>query len=100
MLSNEARAALETLGPENVRSKLLHAGPGRGASVDGFDALIGMLTRGDIEDWLAEKHIEEANERKRTLRWAVIAGWAGIAGAIIGIISIIITVLLAMLSEA
>jgi hypothetical protein len=100
-LTDEQRAELEALGPETVRAKLIQGGPGHGASVAGFKSghpggLGGLLTRGDVEDWLAEKHGEEARERKQTLRWATIAAWAGIAGVIatviIGIASIIVTI--------
>lgn len=99
-LNDKQRAELEALGPETVRLKLLQAGADRGASVQGFDTgTYRALTRSDVEDWLAEKSAQEATERKQTLRWAIIAGRASIAGIIIGAIlsigSIIITVLLA-----
>jgi len=35
----------------------------------------GHLTRGDIEDWLAEKLPEEESRQDSILRWAKIAGW-------------------------
>ena len=53
------------------------------------------MTRGDIEDWLCEEHIEQARVQTSTLRWAKIAGWAGIAGALIGIAAIAVTLWLA-----
>ena len=54
-----------------------HAGSAeRGAVVPGLGD--GMLLRGDVEDWLAEMARLEAKERAATLRWARIAGWAGI----------------------
>ena len=61
---------------------MIHSGPGRGAAVSGFKSAPLGINRGDIEDWLAEKHVEEATQRKSTLQWAKIAGWAGIAGAL------------------
>lgn len=97
MLTNEQRAELEALGPETVRAKLIQPGAGRGADLSGFKTGIlgGHLTRGDVEDWLADKHIEEARVQNSTLRWAKIAGWAGIAGALIALASIIVTIRLA-----
>jgi hypothetical protein len=86
-LTPEQRAELEALGPENVREKLSLSRPGRGAAVAGFKTghfSAGDLTRGDIEDWLAEKHVEDAAIRNSILRWAKIAGWAAIISALIG----------------
>src|SRR5262245_32879430 len=97
-LTDEQRAELETLGPETVRIKLLHGGAGKGASIPGFKTGSfgsGELARGDIEDWLVEKHIQEAHIQKSTLQWAKIAGWAGIAGVIVGLLAVLITVWLA-----
>jgi hypothetical protein len=37
----------------------------------------------DIEDWLIEKARIEATQQAATLRWAMIAGWAGIISAIL-----------------
>jgi hypothetical protein len=37
---------------------LIQGGPGRGASLGGFKR--GEITKGDIDDWLFEKNIEEA----------------------------------------
>jgi hypothetical protein len=71
MLSDEQRAELEALGPDTVRTKLIPTGPGRGASVKGFKT--GELTRGDVEDWLAAKYIEEKRIQTGTFQWAKIA---------------------------
>jgi hypothetical protein len=66
MLTKEQRAELETYGPEVVRARLIHSGPGRGASVAGFETSNLGLNRGDVEDWLAEKQVVEARlERER-----------------------------------
>jgi hypothetical protein len=61
-LKPEQRAELEALGPDTVRIKLIAGNPGRGADVFGFKTGIegGCLTRGDVEDWLIEKRVEEA----------------------------------------
>ncbi len=97
-LNDKQRAELEALRRENVRMKLLEVGVGRHAAVDGFQT--GTLLRGDVEEWLAEQDAREATDRRSTLRWAKIAGWAGIvsvaATVIIGIASIFVTVWLAI----
>jgi len=95
-LTPEQRAELEAHGPETVRLKLLQGGADRGAAIPGFTTgPYRSLTRSDIEDWLAEKHMEAASVQQRTLRWAIIAGWAAIAGAVVGIIGIALSVFLA-----
>jgi hypothetical protein len=86
MLTEIQRDELESLGPATVRTKLIHSGAGRGASVAGFKC--GDITRGYIEDWLVEKHHEESTIQTETLRWAKIAGWASIVAVIVGVISL------------
>jgi hypothetical protein len=81
MLTPEQRAELEEHGPQSIRFKLIQYGTGRGASIPGFRC--GDITRGDIEDWLIEKTTIEAAQQTATLRWAMIAGWAGIISAIL-----------------
>jgi hypothetical protein len=93
MLTDEQRDELEAHGPSTVRTKLIPAGPGRGASVAGFKC--GDLTRGDVEDWLVVKHVEEMGVQNSTLRWARIAVWAGIAGVAVGIVAVGVTIWLA-----
>jgi hypothetical protein len=93
MLDQNQRAELEALGAPNVRMKLGAVGHGRGASIPGFKC--GDITRGDIEDWLAEKYVAEVDVQKSTLRWAKIAGWAGIAGVGVGVVTVVITIWLA-----
>jgi hypothetical protein len=83
-LSNEQRAELEGLAPATVRLMLLQGGPGRGASISGFKC--GDITKGDIDDWLIEKNIEEAAIQRGTLRWAKIAGFAGIVSVVVTVI--------------
>jgi len=83
-LTDVQHAELETIGASSVRFKLLQGGPGRGASISGFKC--GDITRGDIEDWLIEKNVEETALQRGTLRWAKIAGWAGILAVIVTII--------------
>jgi hypothetical protein len=103
-LTPEQRAELEKLGPDNVRIKLVAGGPGAGASVPGFrtghpGGLGGLMTRSDVEDWLAEKHVEqvatrreEADVLRSTLTWARIAG---IAAIVFGLATIALTIWLA-----
>jgi hypothetical protein len=87
MLTAEQRAELEALGPETVRAKLIQPGAGRGAALSGFRTGIlgGHLTRGDVEDWLAEKHTQEERRQNSTLLWARIAGWTGIIGIAVAV---------------
>lgn len=89
MLIDAQRKELERNGAANVRLKLSSYGGGRASALSG--AYPGeVMTRGDVEDWLAEQAIEEAAMARSTLRWAKIAGWAGIAGAALGLIGVVI----------
>jgi hypothetical protein len=83
-LSNEQRAELEALAPATVRFMLIQGGPGRGASIGGFKC--GDITKGDIDDWLIEKNVEEAAIQRGTLRWAKIAGFASILSVVVTVI--------------
>ena len=85
-MTETQRKELELLGPATVRTKLINSGAGRGASVAGFTC--GDIPRGDIEDWLADKHREETQTQSATLRWAKIAGWAGIASLIVSLVAL------------
>ena len=80
MLKPEQRAELEALGPDTVRAKLIQPGAGRGAALAGFKTGIqgGYLTRGDVEDWLAEKHADDTRIKRSTVIWARV-GKAGTA---------------------
>ena len=44
-----------------------------------------IMTRLDIEDWLAEKTKAQEKQNQLTLLWAKIAGWSGIIGALVGL---------------
>jgi hypothetical protein len=88
MLTPEQRAELEEHGPQSIRFKLMQHGAGRGASIPGFRCE--NITRGDIEDWLIGKTRIEAAQQAATLRWAMIAGWAGIASVILTAVGIAI----------
>jgi hypothetical protein len=86
MLTPEQRAELEHHGAPSIRLKLTQYGVGRGAAISGFKC--GDITRGDIEDWLAEKNAEETAQQSAILRWAMIAGVAGIVSVILTAIGI------------
>jgi|GEM_PF-4919834 hypothetical protein len=83
-LSDADREELERVGPENVRSKLAYAGTGRGATVPGLGK--GMMLRGDVEDWLAERVRESAKLEADTLFFTKAAFWIGGLGLLVAII--------------
>jgi hypothetical protein len=84
MLTEEQHTELEALAPATVRLKLVQGGAGRGATISGFKC--GDITRGDIDDWLIEKNVEEVALQQGTLRWAKIAGWSGIVSVVVTVI--------------
>jgi hypothetical protein len=84
LLTPDQRKELDDSGAASIRLKLTQYGAGRGASIGGFKC--GDITRGDIEDWLVEKNAEETALQRGTLRWAKIAGWAGIIAVITTVI--------------
>jgi hypothetical protein len=88
-ISEENRAELDRLGTENVRLQLAHAGPSRGSVVPGLgkrpDQQFGM-TRGDVEDWLAEQTREAARQQADILWWAKAAAFIGLLGIIVAIV--------------
>jgi hypothetical protein len=67
---------------ENVKLKLGVAGTGTGAAVPGLGQKLAM-TRGDVEDWLAEQDREAAKRQIDTLWWAKAATWIGVAGILV-----------------
>ena len=74
-LTPAQRAELEEHGATSIRFKLTQYGAGRGADISGFKS--GIITRGDIEDWLAEEAQREQVQQALTLRWAQIAAGRG-----------------------
>ena len=68
-------AELEALGPENVRTRLI-PGTGPGACMGGFKT--GDMDRGDIEDWLGEKHASQVQFDRVVLLAAIIAAVTGV----------------------
>jgi hypothetical protein len=83
-LSDADRAELNRLGIENVKLKLSYAGPGSGSVVPGLGPGFGM-TRGDVENWLAEQDREAAKRQVDTLWWAKAATWIGAVGILVAI---------------
>jgi hypothetical protein len=80
----EQRAELERLGVENVRQRLDHAGSGAGSVVPGLGPSFDM-TRGEVEEWLAEKSQEATKLQLNILWWAKAAAWIGFAGILVAI---------------
>ena len=72
-LSDADSEELERLAPDKIRSKLASAGVGRGATVPGLGD--GMMLRGDVEDWLAERDRESAKREADTLFFNKAAAW-------------------------
>ena len=65
-------AELETLGPYIVRLRLqVAAGRDRNAQLTGFRS--GVMTRGDVEEWLSQKDREDAERERATRKKARIA---------------------------
>lgn len=91
-LNEIQRKELEETGAKVVGFKLMaQPGAGKGASIRGFNC--GDIPRGDVEEWLAEQAHREDEQQVEILRWAKIAGWAGIAAAIIGALALLMAVL-------
>jgi hypothetical protein len=82
------RPALADNGLENVKLKLSRIGGDRDARVIGFKDQRLQIPRGFVEDWVAEEEKKAAEERRQTLRWAIVAGMTGIAALVIGIIAL------------
>jgi hypothetical protein len=82
-LSVHDRTELDRLGVENVRLKLAYAGPSRQSVIPGL--LPGyVMTRGDVEDWLAERTREA---RQAGVFWAK-------AAACIGVVIILVIIIM------
>ena len=75
-LRPDQRTELEALGPESVRIRLMAAGTNIGACVGGFKT--GDMDRGDVEDWLGEKHASKVQFDRVVLSAAIIAAVAGV----------------------
>ena len=82
---------MERLGPEIVRSRLANRMPVTDAGPHPEAEF--------VRDWLDKKARSELAQQhatiRATLRWARIAGWAGIVGAVAAIVGIVVTIWLA-----
>ena len=84
MLTPPQLAELEALGPYIVRLRLQVAtARDRNAQMTGFRS--GLMTRGDVEEWLSQKDREDAEREQATLKRARIVDWAGVVGVIAAI---------------
>jgi hypothetical protein len=89
-LSESDRAELERLGVDNVRQRLVPGSgggsvvpsSGGGSVVPGLGPGFGM-TRGDVEEWLAEKSQEAAKLQLKILWWARAAFWVGVTSILV-----------------
>ena len=81
-LRDHQKAALEEAGIGVVSLKLATYGSGRETLIGGFKC--GEIARGDIEEWLMAKTREE---QLAPLRWAKVAAWVVVAGAIVAVFS-------------
>jgi len=82
VLTTNERTVLESAGAATVRDKLRYAGPGRGASVPGFSH---DLTRGDVEDWLADRERDEKSEVRRRANLGVAIALVSLAIGLVGL---------------
>lgn len=101
-LTTKEREALENLGPQGVTAKLAACpGLGRGAEVRGFTC--GSLDRGKVEDWLGEKHREQAARDAEQRALDARSLWWGRFGVLVaiatGIVASLLTVLAMMLAK-
>jgi hypothetical protein len=87
-LTFDQQRECERQGPDNVRRQLAYAGANPGSVVPGLGD--GTMTRGDVQEWLAEIERKSAEEQKEatasTLFWAKVAAWAGIIGIVVTIV--------------
>lgn len=75
-------AELDRLGVWAVQKRLDQAGAG--TLVYGF--LVGPIEREFIDLWLGEKERAAARQQAAILRWARIAGWAGMLAVLLSIL--------------
>jgi hypothetical protein len=90
------RAELEEADPAVLLEKLRQAGPGRGASVTGFQS--GEIPRGIVEDFLAGRYRHDRDAREQAeraeVRREIIQLWVGVIGSgLIGLAGLILSLL-------
>lgn len=83
MLSGEQKAALEKAGIQ-LTTMLLMRNPmgGPNSQVGGLQCSP-LPQKQDVEDWLAKRLSDNESLQAKILRWAVIAGIAGIISALL-----------------
>jgi hypothetical protein len=88
------RAELDSLGVWAVQKRVDQAGEEHGALVYRFTR--GPIEYEFIELWLGEKEQAAVRQQAATLRWARIAGWAGMLAVLlsVGMFAVLLTVLL------
>lgn len=86
--------ALDNFGVWAAQQRLDQAGAEHGALVYGFTR--GPIEYEFIELWLGEKEQAAARQQAAILRWARIAGWAGMLAVLLcaGMFAVLLTVLL------
>lgn len=93
MLTNEQVVALEKGGAALATMRLSEcANAGPDTPIAGFQC--GPVLKKDLEDWLAAKSKDEKAQQSAILRWAVIAGIAGLASVILTLVGILIPFML------
>jgi hypothetical protein len=89
------RAELERRGPANVRDALGRTAQGSFVEFRGWFRPTLKVRQATVEDWLREKEQEAEGITFAILKWAKIAGWAGIinvaVGIVVGIKAILVT---------
>ena len=88
------RAELDNLGVWAVQKRVDQAGEEHGALVYRFTR--GPIEYEFIELWLGEKEQAAVRQQAATLRWARIAGWAGMLAVLLcaGMFAVFLTILL------
>ena len=81
-LSQSDRAELDRLGADNVRHRLSYAGPSKDAVITSLGPGF-CMTRGDVEEWLAEKSQEDSKLQHDILWWAKAATWIGVRSILV-----------------
>jgi hypothetical protein len=86
------RAALKERGLSDVKILLNHLDPLHPEqSVPSVGDRPPWPTRAFLQNWVREQEVEEAAMQRSTLRWAQIAGWAGIAGVAVAVVGVLVT---------
>ena len=93
-LTPAQRAALDSLGTEDIRRQLSYVGPGAGKVVPGISD--GTILRNDVLAYLAERDEQAAQVQRRRDFRRKLAIWVSIAGLILGMAAVIAGIILAL----